>query len=361
MTRNVAIVIEGLGGGGAQQVASALANGWAGQGHRVTVVTLQGREADAVRLDAGVDRVVIGGAGDSRGVSAAILANLRRVVRLRRALRRIGADVVVSFVGATNVLTVLAARGLGQRVIISERNDPARQSLGRAWDLLRRRLYRRADLVTANSRDALRSLAAYVPADRLAWLPNPLRPLPPAPAERREEPLLLAVGRLHRQKGHDVLLEAFARFRAARPEWRLEILGEGAERTALEAQRRRLGLEEAVSLPGHCDPAEAYWRAAVFVHPSRYEGLPNAVLEAMSQGLPVIVTDSQPGLEGCVADGESGLVVPTDSPVALAAALERLAGDGDLRRRLGAAAKAAVAPFQPGRALAAWTRTLGLD
>ena len=97
-----------------------------------------------------------------------------RILRLRRALRTTNPAVAVSFVAQTSILTVIAALGLSMRVIVSERNDPHRQSLGPIWDLLRRVVYPWADVVTANSRGALDTLAEFVARDRLLYVPNPL-------------------------------------------------------------------------------------------------------------------------------------------------------------------------------------------
>ena len=94
--------------------------------------------------------------------------------------------------------------------------------------------------------------------------------------------------------------------------------------------------------------------------PSRVEGTPNALLEAMSCGLPVVVSDGAPGPLELVEDGVTGLVVPVNDAAALAAAMRRLASDGELCCRLGAAARARVSEYDLPRALVAWESVLGL-
>lgn len=361
MTDRIAIVIESLGGGGAQHVAATLANAWAAAGKAVTVVTLQGPERDFFKLDERIERCVIGGARASPNVVAAAFANIRRVIDLRNALRRSAATIVLSFVGSTNVLTILAARRLGARIVVAERNDPQRQSLGPIWDRLRRRLYRFADLVIVNSRGVIDAMAAYVPRQRMIWLPNPLRaPLPgKPPGDPPAAVVFLAVGRLHAQKAYDVLLAALAEVVRERPDSRLAILGAGPLRDALERQASQLDLARSVEFVGQVDdPFPWYGAAQVLVHPARFEGMPNAVLEAMSQGLPVIVSDAQTGLADIVRHGETGLVVPVGSVHELARAMMDLARDAEQRRRLGAAGRDAVAPFQSERAIAAWSQAL---
>lgn len=337
-------MIESLGGGGAQNVVAAIANAWCRAGRVVDVITFATPDSDRFTLDPAIRRTVIGGTGETQSLLQAILENVGRLVRLRKAIHATGAEVVLGMVGATNILTILAASGLGRRIIISERNDPRRQSLGRAWDILRRLLYRHADLVVANSRNALAGLAEYVPAEKLRWLPNPLRTAGPASDVPVEAPLILAVGRLHHQKGFDVLLRAFGSLLRRHPDWTLAILGEGGERQSLQQLAEQLGIAGRVRFPGYAaEPFDWYNAAALFVQPSRYEGLPNTVLEAMSCGLPCIVTDAQPGILEFLADRESGIVVPVESSDALAAAMESLIEDEALRETLGRNARLAVA------------------
>lgn len=122
--------------------------------------------------------------------------------------------------------------------------------------------------------------------------------------------------------------------------WPLTLVGDGPERPALERQVRDRRLAERVRFMGYrSDPQTFLQQAAVFVLPSRFEGMPNALLEAMAAGLAVVVTDASPGPLEVVDDGVTGLVVPSEAPQALAAALERLAVDPALRARLGAAAQ----------------------
>jgi len=355
------LVIADLSGGGAQRVMTQLANAWAERGHRLCVVTLSHPDSDFFRLDPRVSRRCIGGIGASSGAVAALWANLQRLRRLRAAIRASGAPCVVSFVGTMNILTVLATAGLGVRLVISERNDPARQSLGRGWDLLRRLLYPRADLVTANSKAALQSLAAFVPPRKLAFAPNPLAaPAADQPRPPRQQ-VILNVGRLTAQKAQDVLLAAFAALPEGARDWRLVIVGTGEAGPALQRQAEALGIADRVRLAGQvADPLPHYHSASIFVLPSRFEGTPNALLEAMANGLPAIVSDASGGPLEYVEDGETGLVVPADDPSALTTAMARLIGDNDLRARLGAAAQARLAAGGQLDALAAWEKLLGL-
>lgn len=361
---DLCMIIADLSAGGAQRVFSGLANHWAAAGLRICVVTMSRPEDDFFPLHPTIDRLSIGGLGASRGLIDQLRANLGRVARLRGAMRQAKAPCVVSFVGTMNILCILAAMGLGLRVVVSERNDPARQSLGRPWDTLRRWLYRRADAVTANSQGALDSLGTYVPEGRLALVPNPLPALPAGVVVDRSARRIVNVGRLNRQKAQDVLLRAFASARSSGSgrDWELVIVGEGEERAALERLSAELELGNAVRFTGRVDdPFEHYANAGIFALPSRYEGTPNALLEAMACGLPVIVSDSSAGPLDCVTHDQTGLVVSVDDVEALARALSVLMDDEALRGRLGEAAKSSLAGRNHAAAYGLWEGVLGLS
>lgn len=170
---------------------------------------------------------------------------------------------------------------------------------------------------------------------------------------------LLVVGRLVRQKGVDLILEAMARTSIPLD---LTVVGDGGARAALEAQAAALGLQTRVRFAGWLERTalpDAYRAADLFVFPSRDEGMPNVVLEAMASGLPVAATDIA-GNRDLVVDGETGFLLPVDDVAALAAALERLAADPDLRRRMGAAGRARAVERFSWAAVATAYRALAL-
>jgi len=187
---------------------------------------------------------------------------------------------------------------------------------------------------------------------------------PRDPALRRELGgdggfVVLAVARLHAQKGLGDLLRAAAEL----PEARFALAGEGPERARLEAEAGRLGVGDRVRFLGRrADVPELLAAADAFVLPSLYEGSPLAVLEAMAAGLPLVAT-AVGGTGELVADGESGLLVPPRDPPALARALRRLLAEPETRERLGAAARrraeAFTAAATAGRVMALYERLLG--
>jgi glycosyltransferase involved in cell wall biosynthesis len=150
------------------------------------------------------------------------------------------------------------------------------------------------------------------------------------------------VGRLITQKGHADLLRAWSLLGDGRRNAVLVVLGEGSERPALEALAAALGLTGSIRFAGFREDAASLLPALdLLAHPSLFEGLPNAVLEAMAAGLPVVAT-AIPGNDELIRDGETGLLVPPGDPPALARALGRLLGDPALRAALGDRARARI-------------------
>ena len=263
-------------------------------------------------------------------------------VELERLLQRHCPRRVVSFLSRTNMRTCSALWWRDCHLVVSERNDLRKQQLPFPWPRFRRLLYRRADVLTANTTGVMESLVPLFQARHLALLPNPL-PMPVVPAavgSAGDRQGFVTVARLVPQKGIDVLIRALAQTSGAAQDWTLTLVGDGPEREALERQVLQAGLEKKVHFLGfRSDPQTSLLQAGVFVLPSRYEGMPNALLEAMAVGLAVVVTDASPGPLEVVEAGVTGLVVPSDEPAALADALDRLAAQPQLRERLGAAAR----------------------
>ena len=358
MTRNmrITLVISSLGGGGAERVMSIMASHWAEFGWTITLLTYDdGREDSTYDLHASVIRRHLGIERESRGVWAAVTNNLGRLRVLRRAIRESVPDAVISFLDEVNVRTILATLGLGIPVIVSERNNPFRKPLGPAWSVLRRWSYRYASGVVAQTSDYMRYFSEAIQR-RGHVIPNPV-PVPPDMEHARlnsRRMVVLAVGRLVRQKGFDRLLAAFSMIAAEHAEWSLTIWGEGEDRRSLEMLRDRLGLRHRVSFPGWtAEPFEEMRRAGLFVMSSRYEGFPMALCEAMACGVPVISFNC-PGPRDIVRDGIDGILVSADDVEALAAAMDRLMAHQSERERLGANGVQIATRFQKEHVMEKW-------
>jgi GalNAc-alpha-(1->4)-GalNAc-alpha-(1->3)-diNAcBac-PP-undecaprenol alpha-1,4-N-acetyl-D-galactosaminyltransferase len=354
----VTLVIDGLAAGGAQREISVMANYWASRGWPVTLLTLAGAATPAFPLNPAIALTPLGTARPRTSAIVRVLGKGRHVPVLRKAIRDSRPDVVISFLDRVNVLTLLATRGLGLPVVVSERTEPAEYHVGWTWERLRAWTYPFAGALVAQTASALRY---FPPApgriDRV--IPNPVVRVQAAtePSTLARPPYrVIGMGRLGPEKGFDRLLEAFARVAARFSEWELEIWGEGLERAALEKLKNELGLGARARLPGFADdPIQRMRAAELFVLSSRFEGFPNVLGEAMACGLAVISYDCPSGPGDMIRHEVDGLLVPPEGGVdALAAALARLMGDPAERRRLAARAIEVVERFDLGRVMGLW-------
>ena len=354
----ITLIIPSLSRGGAERIMSALANLWAEQGRAVTLLTFDHGDTPAYRLSPVIEHRRLGLLATSRNAAQGFFRNLWRVRRLRRAIRESKADVVISFMDITNVLTVLATRGLRTRVVISERIDPSLHDIGRAWSALRRLTYGYADAVVCQTDPALRWVQHRVHINGRV-IPNPVvAPMARTGAERgagAQAPTIVAMGRLVPQKGFDLLLQAFAQIASRHPEWTLKIIGTGPLRAELERQAAELRIADRVQLVGElADPFPLVGAAELFVLSSRFEGFANALCEAMAMGLPVISFDCPSSPAEIIRHGENGILVPAQDVPALASAMDHLMGDAALRRRLASRAPEVLSRYAPEKILALW-------
>lgn len=354
------MVISSLGGGGAERAVAEFSAHWASLGHSLSVVTWDASDApDAYPLAGGVRRIGLNVRRNSAGVGSAVVNVARRVLALRLELLHARPDVLVSFMDSTNVVSLLATRGLGIPVVIAERTDPeANVTLSRIWRLLRRLTYRWASQVVVQTRAAADWLDRHC-ATRAVVIPNLLRHLPPAGPMQARERMVVSVGRLAWEKDPETLIRAFAAVFSRRPDWRLVLVGEGPLRDELAVLTDQLGLGSATQFAGFARTPEQWMaRAALFVLSSRFEGFPNALLEAMAMGVAVVSTDCPSGPREMIENGVNGRLFQVGDVQGLAALLAELMDDEAQRARLAQAATEVRNWHSPERIMAKWDAVL---
>ena len=247
----IAFVIPSLGAGGAERVASLLANDWSAIGHEVTLVTFDAPGTEAFfALHPGIALRGLSAPAEPRGLLGKLNTNMARVSRLRSVLRELDPDVVVAFMTEANVIALWASQGLGLPVVISERNQPDRPGLGTAHRLARRLAYPKARAIVVQT-EAIASWARARFNIPVHVIPNPVRlDAGEARREQRDVQWLISLGRLTQQKGFDVLIKSFAALAVKHPSWRLAIYGEGPDRAQLERLREESGCGDRILLPG---------------------------------------------------------------------------------------------------------------
>lgn len=330
----IMFIISSLGGGGAERVVSTLANELAARGHHITVV-LTSRDNQDYPLIEQVSLVKLNCGCRYRNIPTPIRI-ARRILDIRNTIKENSADAVISFVAETNIDVCLASVGLCTPVIVSERNDPAAEPANRIKQFIRKLAYWRADGFVFQTPDAQAFFSRRIQKKSVIIL-NPMVPRFTELYIGEREKRIVAVGRLYEQKNYPLLISAFSRFSALHPEYTLEIYGEGPLRAAIETQIQVCGLVGKVLLKGFSKDVQTQIRtAAFFVMPSAFEGMPNALIEAMSLGLPCISTDCRcGGPRMLIENGKNGLLVPVNDEDALTEAMRKLAEDSAYAKSLG--------------------------
>ena len=368
MTRRVVLYIDSLKTGGAERVTLLFARWLAQEGWRATVLTRHGPSRDFYPVPAGVHRAIE--PSDPPWLRRlGLLGFPLRVLRLRAWLQRHQPDLVLGMTTLPAIKLLLAVRGMACPCIVSERNFPPLKRPGWPWRLLRRLTYPWAQLHLVQTEATGRWLAQHLNARPQLCLANPVAwPLPrfapdPDPtgwlARQKvgaDQQVLLAVGTKAHQKGFDRLMAMFALLRQRHPQAHLVILGMDAvpyHGVDQQAQLRRMLPEASRSLhfPGRVGNVQDWYeRADVFLLPSRYEGFPNVLLEAMASGCCCVSSDCPQGPAELIRDGVNGRLLPNDAhPQTWADVVSGLLVDSEERRRLACRALEVRQRFSEGR------------
>lgn len=327
---HIALILPDLIPGGAQRVFIDLAARLQARGHRVSAI-IAFRSSDAWQFPSDISVINLS-ESTSSGYNLTVLPAL--TTRLVRTLSKLNPDIALSTLTGMNLVSTLAYLALGRRIPVMLREaSTSSNKHGRLLNLLRRLLYPRAPAIVAVSEGVADDILAQTAAaaGKVHVINNAvdgdtLRESARAPVthewlDKTNHSVFIAVGRLHRAKGFDTLLDAFARVRQTLDS-RLIILGEGEDRDRLEAQAASLGIDRVVHMPGQVSNPWAYMaRCDAFVLSSRWEGFVNALLEALALGLPVVATDCHSSPREILKSGDYGKLVPVDDSASLSEAM----------------------------------------
>lgn len=297
----ICFVISSLTGGGAARVVSILAS-WLSDKHQINIITLD-KNPSFYPINESVEIIPLDLIDNKKGIGNAAVRNRKRVLALRAQFKHLKPDVLISFITETNVLCLLANKGLNIKLIISERSDPNRKDLSRVWGLLRSMTYSKANAIVCQTKRVLEAVDYGIAKSEV--IPNPIEV---KEIEFNKEPIILFAGRFHKAKGVDFLPEILERLES--PNWKVLIAGEGSLRPQIESEVNQLNLPYEVQFLGQVKEIESlYKKAAIFILPSRREGFPNSLLEAMHFGCAPVAFDCNYGPAELIANGENGFLV----------------------------------------------------
>lgn len=336
--------INAIHGGGAERVILQLAHRFSMAGYRSILVTSFIDREFEYPVPEGVERISI---EEDELHQSRLKKNVSRIRKLRDLCKEYRPAALVSFMAEPNFRAICATVGLAVKNIVSVRNDPNREYAGKLGKVIGKWLLPWADGCVFQTEDAK------------AWFPMRLQKKSAVimnevsqaffETQYEDGKNVVALGRLCEQKNHAVLIDAYSKIAKDFPDRRLEIYGSGNLQQALQSQIESLGMEEYIKLMGATsDVPSVLAHAKCFVMSSDYEGMPNALMEALTVGVPSICTDCPcGGPKMLIRNNENGILVPVNDAEALAEAIRLVLSDDSFAKRLSAEAKNCSAEYRP--------------
>lgn len=350
----IAFVIGSLRSGGAERVITTLANSLISE-MDVCILTFKDVEP-FYKLSPNIR--VIPYATDYKKPQN-LLSSIRLNIKLTRFLLKTfkseGIQLAVGFITMSNIITTIAGKIARIPVVISERNNPKFEATAAFWKFLRKYVYGSASILVVQT-DAVKNFyLPFIANKKIRVIPNPISE---SLSKQRKldcpkSQIILNVGRLTWQKNQKMLIRAFGRI--APENWKLMIVGKGKLESELINEIESSGMSHAIELIGpNSEIHELYIKASIFAFPSRFEGFPNALLEALHFGIPSISTDCPYGPSELIASGKNGFLVESENQAQLEEKLKLLIEDASLRDAMSKAAAESTESYRESKILGVW-------
>lgn len=342
----ICLAIPSLQSGGMERVMSVLANDFAKRVNVEVHLLMFGKDCFVFYPIS--DRIIIHKPGFQFNNKVRTWSTLRTIFFIRREIRKIHPDTVLSFGDYWNSLVLLSCFGLRYPVYVSDRGRPCVDS-NKVQHYLRKHLYPRAAGVIAQTKKAKDFYQTIYHNGNMTVIGNPINLAVEAPTQR--EKIVLSVGRLQNTKHFDRLIRIFAN--TAHDGWRLIIVGGDTMKQnnsqSLNQLVKDLQLQDCVELAGNQSNVNVFYqKSSIFAFTSSSEGFPNVIGEAMASGLPVISYDCVAGPSDMVEDGVNGYLVPVFDDEKFQQKLQELMDDGEKRVAFGESAKKSIRKFESG-------------
>lgn len=351
MSKRIVFFMSSMGRGGAERVVSILSHHYCNVGWKLDICMLL-HNIKEYPLDERVSVIDM----SFEACHHPLLRRMKMLMAIRKYIKDKKPDVVVPFLAKTSALVDIALIGAGKRryrLVASERIDPYSVNYSRLLRLAINHSFSKADTVVFQTQKAKSFYSADIQAKSVV-IRNPVSMC----IERKNptEHVIINAGRLEPQKNQKLLIDAFSRISEKHPSYEMHIYGDGILRVELERQIAENRLEERIYLMGsRADYLESLSKCEIFVLSSNFEGLSNALLEAMILGIPCISTDCA-GSDEVIKDRKNGMLVPRGDMEALSNALDELISDSGLRKTLGANGRASLECIRTDKIIEAWEK-----
>lgn len=326
--KNITFIIGMLSGGGAERVVASLANNLANFEIEINVILLYSNKNDYLENE----RVNIIPIVSNRKNKP--LKVMERLFLLRKKIKEIQPDIIISFDSVVNIYTILAKSFLNIPLIISERNDPNQYPKSNVLRQLRDKLYHIPEKIVFQTKDA----KDYFPTNiqqTSTIISNPIKNDLPFWDSQNHKKRIITASRLTSQKNLEMLIIAFSEISQEYPDYELVIFGEGELRKKLESLISKLNLENKAFLPGFSKEIhEEMTNSALFVLSSNHEGMSNSMLEALAVGIPVISTDAPIGAAKMfIKNYHNGILIEVGNTHELVEAMRNIISNSELANK----------------------------
>ncbi len=347
--KKLCLLISTLGPGGMQKAMSVLAHYFAGKEDVEVHLILYGISKDVFfKLPPNI-RIHLPDFDFNN--KRRLLSTIKTLSYLRKKVKQIGPDSVLSYGEYWNSFVLLSLFGLGFPVFISDRCQPDK-SLGFLHDKLRKILYPGATGIITQTRVAQQIYMKMISHSNIGVIGNPIRISGLNEEVQAKENIVLSVGRLIPSKHHDLLIDIF--LKVDLPGWKLVIVGGDIaysdEMSVLKEKIRSGNVEDKVILTGNIDNvADYYKKSKIFAFTSSSEGFPNVIGEAMAAGLPVIAFDCVAGPSDLIEDGKNGFLIPLFDNDKFTEKLSELMQNEPMQTEMGEKSRQLIEKFSPDR------------
>ena len=346
--------IDSLTKGGAERVVSVLANWLSEKGNDIEIVTFSGLKPQ-YPLDKKIKVVDLNQTNGNK-----ITKLFGRVKSLKNEYSSFNPDVILSFLPYASMIALLANKRDKRKLIVSVRNDPNTEYKPLKYKYLKHCLYPKVDGFVMQTKE-MKDYFSKTIQDKSVVIPNPVSDsfLGKAYSGKRNKEIV-SVGRLYEQKNHKLLIDSFSELPSRFDDYKLIIYGEGYLRNELQSYIAKKGLQNRVLLAGKVDDvANKIRKSACFVLSSDYEGMPNALMEAMALGLPVVSTDCPcGGPKELIQNGKNGVLVEIDSREELKNAIVKILDDDSFSSKISNNAQKITDVFNSDVICKKWDKTI---
>lgn len=332
--KKLLFINSSLTGGGSERVMTLLANYFSDE-YDVSMILVREKSEENYKTKNKVNLIKFKYNSHNK-----ILIFLKRFIMLRKTIKNLNPDCVISFMTDINFTTLLACMGLKVKIIVSERADPKYRSKKILKGLLEKMLYPISDKIVFQT-ELVKSYYNEKIQKKSVVIPNPVNPELITCEKTKKSKKIIAVGRLTEQKNFALLIESFSQFHNKFPDYKLEICGDGPLKQELIDFSKNLKILDFVEFSGFISNVNEHMaKAEIYVSTSNYEGISNSMIEALAMGIPTICTDCPVGGASLmIKNRENGILIPVGDGEALTQALIELASNIEFCQKIGKSAQ----------------------